>query len=230
MTDQTKVVIEVVGEGKTDVGLTKNPDESKQPRAPQEGVIPILVNWLCGKPDAMLVKRHPYSTLQGKTREQKVHFAKRQALYNRSAGVVFVVDSEGDLKGRTQELTRGRDRAYPEYPMAIGVAHPCVESWLLADAAAIRLGLGLATTPNVPDEPEHLPAPCKNAQDNPKSVLRRISGVQRKEISAEAKHRIAIAMNDMALVRERCPESFAPFADEVTQHIHPLFRKPCSPA
>ncbi len=38
--------------------------------------------------------------------------------------------------------------------MAIGVAHPCIESWLLADAAAIRRALALPATPKLPAEPE----------------------------------------------------------------------------
>jgi hypothetical protein len=34
---------------------------------------------------------------------------------------------------------------------------------------------------------------------------------------------IATAMNDMPLVRKRCPQGFAPFADEVENRIRPLF-------
>jgi hypothetical protein len=230
VTQRAKVVIEVVGEGRTDVGLTETASEPSEPLPPQAGVVPILVHALCGKPGAMLVKRRPYSALQGKTRAQKVQFAKRQSLYNNSRGIVFVLDSEGDLKGRKKELIEGRDRERPEYPTAIGVAHPCIEAWLLADGPAIRRALQLPKTPDVPDSPEELPAPAKNRKHNPKTVLRDIAGCRQAELGSREKDNIANAMNDMAAVRDRCPLGFAPFADEVGRHIEPLFQAPCSPA
>ena len=45
-----KVVIEVFGEGKTDVG------HDPQLRRPQKGVVPTLLHKLCGKPQRMRVK------------------------------------------------------------------------------------------------------------------------------------------------------------------------------
>lgn len=176
----------------------------------------------------MLVVRRQYASLhgKGKTRAQKVHFAKRQALYNNSTGVVFLLDSEGDLKGRTRELIEGRDRQYQEYPAAVGVAHPCIEAWLLADAAAVAEGLNLAKTPAVPAKPEELPAPCHDAKKNPKAMLREIA---KRAISVSDKDRIA-AIADISVLRQHCPLGFSPFADEVEKHIRPLFQKPCSPA
>jgi hypothetical protein len=53
--------------------------------------------------------------------------------------------------------------------------------------------------------------------------LARIAGSRKKELSAGEKDRIAAAMNDMELPRARCPLGFAPFADEVEDHICPLF-------
>ena len=73
----------------------------------------------------------------------------------------------------------------------------------------------------MPDEPELLPAPCENERNNPKRTLAEAAGVQQKELSAEQKWSIARAMNDMALVRTRCPLGFAPFAEEVQRHIAP---------
>ena len=143
----------------------------RTPSLPNQGVVPIVVHALCGRPEAMLVTRRHYPALQGRTRTQKVHFAKRQALYNGSAGVVFVIDSEGDLKARKKELADGRDRAYPDFPMAVGVAHPCIEAWLLADSAAIQQCFGCADTAAVPEKPEELPAPCRDAKEQPKDDL-----------------------------------------------------------
>ncbi len=224
MTHRAKVVIEVIGEGRTDVGLVENRDEPNEPAPPDKGVVPILVHAICGKPAEMLVKRRAYAFLRdGKTRAQKVQFAKRQALYNKSAGAVFVLDSEGDLEGRKRELVDGRDREHPKYPMAVGVAHPCIEAWLLADAPAIRRALELPKTPSVPDNPEELPAPSADGNHNPKTVLRQIAGARQGELGSKEKDMIAKAMNDLALLRDRCPAGFAPFADEVENRICPLF-------
>jgi hypothetical protein len=231
VTYRAKVAIEVIGEGRTDVGLVETTSQPSAPSPPYEGVLPIIVHSLCGKPDTMLVVRRQYASLQGKTRAQKVHFAIRQAIYSpaKPAGVVFVLDSEGDLKGRKKELTEGRNRAYPDFPAALGVAHPCIETWLLADADALRQGLTLTETPAAPDKPEELPAPCRDTKSNPKAILREIAGITRREVSTDDKDRIAVVL-DLSLVRERCPLGFAPFADEVDRHIRPLFQEPCSPA
>ena len=219
MSLEPDVVIEVFGEGKTDLG---SGDATSRPTA---GVVPILLHRLCGRPDRMLVKRKATQFLQGKGLAQKVHFAKRQAVYNRSHAVVFVMDSEGgnqELKKRKAQLEEGRDRGFPEFAMAVGVAQPCIESWLLADAAAIRRGLDLPATPPVPDRPEDLPAPCQDAIRNPKAVLGSLGGGGR-PLSAAQKDGIARAMNDLDLVRARCPLGFGPFANEVDEHIRPLF-------
>jgi len=211
------VVIEIFGEGKTDVGH----DTSPQP--PTRGVVPILVHTLCDGPSQMRVKRYGMPFMQKKgTLAQKVRFAKRQAQYSRSAGAVFVMDSEGDLRQRQNELARGRRMQPGDLPMAIGVAHPCIEAWLLADASAIRQGLELTGNPQVPDEPEKLPAPQQDRRRNPKVELAKCAG-QRGELSVAEKEKIAAAMNDMAAVRSACPDGFAPFADEVEEHIRPLF-------
>ena len=124
----------------------------------------------------MRVVRRAVPHLQGKGLWQKVKFAKQRALYNRSAGAVFVMDSEGNHRGRLAELSRGRDAAYSEFPMAVGVAHPCVEAWLLVDSLAIARGLGLSNSVVVPSNPERLPAPQANRAHNPKTVLARCAG------------------------------------------------------
>jgi hypothetical protein len=172
------------------------------------------------------VKRYGAPFLQdrgtGKGLWQKVRFARRQAYYNQSNGAVFVMDSEGDLEGRKAELTNGRDAGPASLPMAVGVAHPCIESWLLADAGAIHRAMNTAETPEVPDDPENLPAPSNSRQKNPKTELARAAN-SRKLLAAKQKDAIAKKLNDMILVRTRCPLGFAPFADEVEEHIHPLF-------
>lgn len=218
MSPDGSVVVEIYGEGKTDVG------HSEKPEPPTKGVVPILVHTLCERPGHMLVKRHgmPFLQKQKGTLPQKVRFAKRQARLNRSDGGVFVVDSEGDLRSRVRDLNKGRDMESVPFPFAIGVAHVCIESWLLADAVAIRRGLGLAAIPDVPNEPESLPAPRKDRKNNAKVVLARIAGSPKGDLTAERKWTIAAAMDDMPLARRRCPLSFDPFAAEVDRHIRPL--------
>jgi hypothetical protein len=215
------VVVEVFGEGKTDVAASADPEE------PRKGVVAILVHTLCGEPPRMRVKRKAFYLLHGKGLWQKVAFAKRQAYYNRSAAAVFVVDSEGDeqeLNKKRTEMEKGRDHEFPKFHAAVGVAQPCIEAWLLADASAIRRAFDMPAAPEVPAEPEKCPAPRQDEKDNPKAILARVVGLNRK-LSAGDNWRIAAEMKDMGLVRTRFATSFAPFADEVEARIRPLFSK-----
>lgn len=213
-----KVIIEVYGEGRTDIGMDARPEH------PRSGVLPILLHALCGRPNTMRVKCYgrPFLGQRGSLL-QKVRFARRQSYYNRSNGAVFVVDSDGEFKRRNRELHNGRDLGPSNLPMAVGVAQPCIESWLLADAEAVRGGLNLGKTPALPDKPEELPPPNTDRQHNPKTILAAFGKAQRQELSAAEKDAIAGKMTDFNLARERCPMSFAPFADEVETHIRPLF-------
>ena len=108
-------------------------------------------------------------------------------------------------------------------PSGLLLAHPCIESWLLANANAIRKGLDLPSIPNVPQEPENLPAPNHDPKQNPKIILAACIGAAKNELSSAQKDKVALAMKDVASLRERCPIGFAPFADEVEQRIKPLF-------
>ena len=170
----------------------------------------------------MRVVRRAVPFLQGKGLWQKVKFAKQTALYNRSAGAVFVMDSEGNHRDRLAELSRGRDADYSEFPMAVGVAHPCVEAWLLVDSVAIARALGLSNPVVVPSNPENLPAPQANRAHNPKTVLARCAGSS--AISSKEATLIALAISDLAALRNRCPVGFEPFAQEIEVRIAPLFR------
>ena len=55
------VVIEIVGEGRTDSGRGGN-----QPERPTTGVVPIIVHRLCNQPEPMRIRRRPLPFLQGK--------------------------------------------------------------------------------------------------------------------------------------------------------------------
>lgn len=210
-------VIDIVGEGKTDRGRGGD-----QPEAPTTGVVPVLVHRLCDRPDAMRVRRRGLPFLQGKGLWQKVRFAKRQAFNSGSAGLVFVLDTEGDHPGQLEQLQRGRDSELLDDPAAVGVAHPCIEAWLLADGSAISRAMGLSQRVDVPAAPESLPAPCKDRNQNPKAVLGRCAGQQR-PLSASETTRIVQGIHDVNAIRTYCPIGFAPFADEVIGIIKPIF-------
>jgi hypothetical protein len=219
VTPDGRVVLEIFGEGKTDIG------EESGPESPSTGVLPILVHALCGKPQRMLVKRKRYEHLEKGDLQRKVRFAKQQATFNGSNGVVFVVDSEGsakELKEKKRKLERGRDERPDDFPVAVGVAHPCIEAWLLADASAIRRACGLQPDPEVPAEPERLPAPRQDQRRNPKVALAQAAGAKQ-PLPADRMWQIAAAIKRLDLLRQRCPLGFVPFAEEVEQRIRPLF-------
>lgn len=214
-------VIEICGEGKTDVSK-----QDSEPVPATEGVVPVLVRRLCCEPAdsaTFRVKRRPFMFLQGKGLWQKVRGAKRNARINGSAACVFVMDSEGDPAGVLADLVKGRDSESLDYPTAIGVAHPCIEAWLLSDASAIRQGLGITgAKPTVPEEPESLPAPQQDRKNNPKTVLDALHP-KRNAVNAVDKTAIAgrMAIPD-DLTQHPCP-SFAAFAVEVRTQIRDRF-------
>ncbi len=214
------VTISLYGEGKTDIGKA-----GALAAPPTKGVLPVLVHTLCGNPPNMLVRRHPIPLLQGKGLRDKIRFAKLESAKT-SAGIVFVMDTEGDREKRIRELVEGRDSALPAFPMAIGAPHPCIEVWLLAAPGAIMKGMGLGQPPAIPPNLETLPASMA------KTALAQCGGKTRGELSTAEKDRIALQIVDLGQLRTRCPTSFAPFADEIEQRIRPLFvpQEPVSPS
>lgn len=222
MSRPRQLIIEILGEGPTEVAGVTGPER------PTRGVLPILVYKICQRPAEMWVRCRRISfLLQKGGLQRKLRFAVRQARISGSAGLVFVVDSDGDYEGKLKQLSAGRDAVKElAYPVAIGVAHPCIEAWLLADSQAIARAFGLARPPHVPENPETLPAPSHDKSRNPKSELRQSVGAKRL-LSAEEKARIAAAIDDVSVIERHCPRSFVPFANEVRSHICPLFSKNC---
>ena len=215
-------VLEIIGEGKTDLGGNGGVAPF-QAEMPTDGVLPVLVHKLCGEPNELRVVRRKLATLQSGSLKRKVVFSKVQAYYNGSHGAVFVVDTEGDHPARKRaELIAGRDEKCPEFPMAVGIAHPCIETWLLVDATAIARAMRLAALPETPADPEGLPAPQKDRNNNPKTVLARCSG-SADAVSSRDASRIASMIKDIKAIGTACPEGFQPFAKEVTERLAPLF-------
>ena len=211
--------VEFIGEGPTDFGK----DDSN---GGISGVVPIFVHKICGHPASLRVVRKTYATLQQKGGlAKKAGYAKQQAFYNGSAGVVFVVDTEGDSpKTKRENLEKARDAIDLDIPMAIGVAHPCIEAWLLADARAIARGTRKSIRPElVPADPEKLPAPNKNRKNNPKIVLADCVGLKQSQLSSADLWAIARSIKNLTIVETACPEGFAPFAAEIRERIKPIF-------
>lgn len=206
------VVLQFYGEGVTDVGpTTSNPVE------PSRGIVTNLVHTLCGKNPQLRVRSAHYAHLHGKRLWQKVKFGKRQSFYNRVSGVVFVMDSEV-IPEVIKELMQGRDAELVDFPMAVGMAHPCIEAWLLCDAKAIQNALSLTKPLQLPPDVESLPAPQQNRALNPKTELIRLAEVE----SSSQKDAISLRIKDFAALRAGCPKGFASFADEIEQRIKPL--------
>jgi hypothetical protein len=217
-------IIEIIGEGVTDVGPEQKPSSVKViAEKPMQGVLPILVHKICNKPENMRVIRKRVSHLRGKKPAEKIEFERFQAFHSNYNGLVLVVDSDGKLNEVRKIWFDAREKSElaltSPLPMAIGVAHPCIESWLLADATAIRRGLELDGTPDLPENLEALSAKQED-KNHPKYVFHT---QVKKNVSAKEKDRIAATMNDLELVKKRCPLSFRPFAEEVETHIRPLF-------
>ena len=203
--------VEFIGEGTTDIG-------KDEPNGEISGVVPILVHKLCGNPSSMCVVRKPYPFLEKGGLYRKAKLAKMRAFYDGSDGIVFVVDTEGDPpRKKKDELAKARDEKHQDFPMAIGVAHPCIEAWLLADARS----LGCASD-QVPNKPEELPAPKKDPKNNPKKALADCIR-SRKLLSANEAWEIARSIDDLRVVEIACPLGFAPFATEIRDRILPIF-------
>lgn len=216
------VVIEICGEGKTDVA--KKDATSVLADA---GVVTVLTRRLCNDPPTLRVKRCPLMFLQGKGMWQKVLFFKRNAQINGADGCVFVLDTEGNPAAVWADLDRGRRGGSAAYPMAVGMAHPCIEAWMLSDASAVRRGLGLNQRPVVPPQPEALPAPQANRTNNPKTALFACHPNSRHPNLVE---KTAIAEHLALTTAEQVCPSFATFAAEVRQHIRDrLFPPPPVP-
>ena len=81
--------------------------------------------------------------------KRKLVFAIKTAIADDARAIVAVVDADKNAANRKQQLSEGRethrrDVAIANFPIAIGVAIPEIEAWLLDDIEALKLALGLA--------------------------------------------------------------------------------------
>jgi Domain of unknown function (DUF4276) len=219
-------VIELVCDGKTEGGPADD-----LPKPPITGVLTLLLHRLCDEPDDMLVRRRKPLFLRKRTPLwRRVEQTKIRAADHGEAGLVYVVDTEGDKpQKKLDDLNKGRSAKRLDFPMAIGVCHPCVEAWLLADAVAIQLAFKLPTFPPLPSTPEDLPgAPKKSPGAFYKKTLATAAGQNRDDLSAQEKSDIIQEVVDLAVIEAACAQ-FQTFAREVRKHIRPVFFPPGPP-
>lgn len=221
--NENQVVVFVVGEGKTDLGVV-----CPAPTRPDTGVAPVLLAKLCGNPSNLRVVSQKIPTLyQGSGFARKVKFILRDVLGRPNiAAVVLIFDSEGKLKEKVREMETVLRTIQFGKPFVVGFAHPCIESWLLVDSNAIVQGMKIPRLcGDLPDDPEKLPAPCDDRNNNPKRVLRKVACESNKrELSVEQKTAIASKISDLNLLCNRLPQGFGPFAKQVQAEIAKLFQ------
>ncbi len=198
------IVIEIVCEGPTDFEVLRA----------------MLLNYCQVPADSKFLYKQ-VRTLLGKRLWDKVEMARFQATVSKYSACIFVLDTDGNTK-LLNDMIRGRD-VRSGLPMPVGVAHPCIEAWLLVDATAIKRGLDLIQRPVVPSEPESIAT-----ADEAKSQLASYSTQKVKELAVTQKAAIAMYINWSSVV-QICP-SFTAFDEELTIHVSPLFAIPSSPA
>ncbi len=225
-----EVRIDIYGEGKTDVGDRQNADGLS---LPNQGVIPILVYRLCGEPPRMRVRRYgmPFQMKAKGGLQEKSRLAKMQSRDQKADALVFVVDADGDdafRKAKWDQLDTGRNRVPNGPPMAVGVAQPCIEAWLIVHfwpkSAPTTGGASLSGPSNVLasySSPEDLPGDSADSA-HPKRVLAALRNQQTQDLDAKEKWEIARQV-DLQEIEQKCPKSFLPFAQEVHGNIAPLF-------
>lgn len=174
----------------------------------------------------MRIRRLFLAELQGRrTLDRKVQLAKiKTSMDKQCRGLVFVVDTEGlrhDLL--LKQLQAGRDSTLTEMPTAVGAAHPCLEAWILANPSAIRKGMNIEATIETPSAPEELAVRSKDQKNSPKRILADLVGVKKDDLSVANKTKIVREIQSLDDLHNRCPVSFSPFFDEISDHIKPLF-------
>ena len=120
-----------------------------------EASLPPLIDTILGRPIEVAFQSWGRLHLMGSKRGYgpKLLFSVGQARSRGVAGLVAVVDRDKDSAGlRGHDLRTARDaerQAGRSFPIALGVANPHVDVWLLDDPVAVRQGLDLPSDAEV---------------------------------------------------------------------------------
>lgn len=118
--------------------------------------------------------------------------------------VIIVVDEDGDAT-RSVGATKAQNRLDIEIPRAIGVAIRAFDAWMIADEKAWSKALD--RTVDRPPDPEGIRQPKEHAR-----ILQASAG---RSVGLRELYETIASNADLAVIEERCPRGFAPFADRV---------------
>jgi hypothetical protein len=185
----------------------------------EESTVPAIVGHVC--PDAITSLFTSWSDItlaKSSGYQRKLDFAIRTVLTEGWDGVVATVDCDKDKRGKKLAVLNSArsahrdDTAVPQIRIALGEAVPHFEAWLIDDPKAVRAGLGLDPSTEVP-----------NVRDcaYPKTTideLVRMSPHQHERSDSELRKEIAAAIDE-----ERCNHrgetGFEAFMDELRENL-----------
>lgn len=119
--------------------------------------------------------------------------------------VVFLIDEDGD-QDRRVAMDAAQQDVRSSLPRACGVAIRSFDAWILADELA--LADALRSEPVIESDPEHVRQPksvCIQRRDDSGC------GLRLRDLYADYASRA-----DLELLKRRCPQGFAVFAERVT--------------
>lgn len=120
--------------------------------------------------------------------------------------VVLVVDEDGYAE-RASELATAQEYSAMDFPRAFGIAIRTFDAWMLADEAALTTVLGYHIQRQA--KPEELA--------RPKQICQHLLDTSGGSLSQTEMYARLAEVLDLALLEERCPRGFAPFAQRVRQ-------------
>jgi hypothetical protein len=132
--------------------------------------------------------------------------------------LVYSMDADHAFGSRRAELVQYLDRQ--ELPFAVAVAKETIEAWVMGDPSALGV---IEKSASAPPKPEQLwGKPTDQHSNHPKQVLRRLA----KRSPNRSDFAAAGAVAKPSQLCERCPDSFTPFAKEISKVSG---RLPCTP-
>ncbi len=118
--------------------------------------------------------------------------------------IVLLMDRDR-IDSRIPEVNAAQASTLASIRRALGVAVESIEAWMLADQVALSKVFG-NTVQRQPD-PESM--------TNPKEAFRQLFQTTQREGSVSEHYAKICAVTDLAMLKERCPRGFTPFAERV---------------
>jgi hypothetical protein len=192
-------------------------------------VVPALSRRLCPAIDeqslAIFWREIPVLNLEKKHKglAAKVGSAIILACKHGCAGTVCVADNDDD-DGRLARLEQGMTAAPDSHAIVCGVAVQSIEAWTLGAPEALAQVLGVEValvqqTYKVRDVEEFKKSSGK-ADKRSKDLLEKIAALKHQTDSTEFRETVA-SYTDVALLQQRCPTGFRPFAEKLVTAFAP---------